>query len=124
MVTDAVPERVTGDPTRIRQVLINLISNSLKFTAEGTVEVRVVVDNDGRVVFSVSDKGIGISQEKISTIFESFTQADSSTSRKYGGTGLGLPISRKLVGMMGGELSVESLLGEGSTFSFYVDMEY
>ncbi|SDK60365.1 Signal transduction histidine kinase [Maridesulfovibrio ferrireducens] len=124
MVTDDVPERVTGDPTRIRQVLTNLISNSIKFTGEGTVEVRVAVDDAARVVFSVSDTGIGIPQDKISTIFESFTQADSSTSRKYGGTGLGLPISRKLVEMMGGALSVESLIGEGSTFSFYVDLEY
>ncbi|MBI9111697.1 CHASE4 domain-containing protein [Maridesulfovibrio ferrireducens] len=123
-VTDAVPEKVIGDPTRIRQVLTNLISNSIKFTGEGIVEVCVAVDDAARIVFSVSDTGIGIPQDKISTIFESFTQADSSTSRKYGGTGLGLPISRKLVGMMGGVLSVESLMGEGSTFSFYVDLEY
>lgn len=119
-----VPEIVTGDPTRIRQVLTNLISNSIKFSGEGIVDVRVAVSEDGNIVFSVADTGIGIPEDKICAIFESFTQADSSTSRKYGGTGLGLPISRKLVEMMGGKLSVESSVGAGSTFYFFVDLKF
>ncbi len=123
-IENEVPEIVTGDPTRIRQVLTNLISNSIKFASEGVVDVKVVVAENRNIVFSVSDKGIGIPADKINAIFESFTQADSSTSRKYGGTGLGLPISRKLVEMMGGKLSVESIVGEGSTFSFFVELKY
>ncbi|SMF37521.1 ATP-binding protein [Desulfovibrio gilichinskyi] len=123
-IENEVPEIVTGDPTRIRQVLTNLISNSVKFTGKGIVDVRVVVGEDGNIVFSVSDTGIGIPADKISAIFESFTQADSSTSRKYGGTGLGLPISRKLVEMMGGKLSAESTVGVGSKFSFFVNLKY
>ncbi|WP_291329706.1 ATP-binding protein [Desulfovibrio sp. UCD-KL4C] len=123
-IENEVPEIVTGDPTRIRQVLTNLISNSIKFAGKGVVDVRVAVAEDGNIVFSVSDTGIGIPADKINAIFESFTQADSSISRKYGGTGLGLPISRKLVEMMGGKLSAESIVGEGSTFSFFVELKY
>lgn len=114
-----VPDKVFGDPTRIRQVLTNLISNAIKFTMKGNIDVLLSMA-EGQVMFSVRDHGIGIPSEKLGAIFESFTQADSSTSRKYGGTGLGLPISRKLVKMMGGELSVESTIGIGSNFTFYV----
>lgn len=121
VIDDNVPEKVVGDPTRIRQVLLNLISNAVKFSTGGAVEVRLHMD-EGRVLFSVKDNGIGIPKEKLDIIFESFTQADSSTSRKYGGTGLGLPISRKLVAMMGGDMFVKSRLGEGSEFSFYVKL--
>ncbi|WP_320172024.1 CHASE4 domain-containing protein [Maridesulfovibrio sp.] len=121
-VADDVPEKVVGDPARIRQVLNNLISNAIKFTSGGSVAVELSMRDDGRVLFSVRDSGIGISGEKIGMIFDSFTQADSSTSRKYGGTGLGLPISRKLVSLMGGEMNVQSKVGEGSVFSFYVKL--
>ncbi len=116
-----VPEKVEGDATRLRQVLNNLISNAVKFTSQGTIAVSVYWD-DGKLIFAVKDEGIGIPADKINHIFESFTQADSSTSRKYGGTGLGLPISRKLVGMMGGEIFVCSSVGEGATFRFYVNL--
>lgn len=120
-IDEDVPEKVVGDQTRIRQVLTNLISNAIKFTADGSVEVRLFMDK-GRVMFSVIDSGIGIPQEKADMIFDCFTQADSSTSRKYGGTGLGLPISRKLVAMMGGEIYLESRPEEGSRFTFYVTL--
>ncbi|WP_432734767.1 sensor histidine kinase [Maridesulfovibrio sp. FT414] len=120
-IADDVPEKVVGDPARIRQVLTNLISNAIKFTTDGEVVVSLHMEN-GRVVFAVQDNGIGIPREKMDLIFESFTQADSSTTRKYGGTGLGLPISRKLVRLMGGDMTVESELGKGSKFSFHVNM--
>ena len=123
-VLESVPDKVTGDPTRIRQVLTNLISNAIKFTGTGIVEVNVFENDSEQIIFSVSDTGIGIAEEKLNSIFESFTQADSSISRKYGGTGLGLPISKKLVNMMGGEIFVESKLGKGSSFFFYVNLTY
>ncbi|WP_027720246.1 ATP-binding protein [Maridesulfovibrio zosterae] len=119
-ISEEVPEEVIGDPTRVRQVLTNLISNAVKFTSEGSIKISVYMENN-RVMFSVRDQGIGIPKEKLSIIFESFTQVDSSTSREYGGTGLGLPISRKLVSLMGGELFVESSIGEGAKFIFYVN---
>jgi signal transduction histidine kinase/CheY-like chemotaxis protein len=113
-----------SDPGKIKQVLINLISNALKFTDEkGTIDVlieAIPTENDKEigVKFSVKDTGIGISKENESKVFEAFTQADSSTSRKYGGTGLGLTISSSLVNALGGALLVDSMVGEGSTFSF------
>ncbi|TIH13710.1 histidine kinase [Marinifilum sp. JC120] len=116
-----IPKKVIGDATRIRQVLNNLISNAVKFTSEGTIAVSLYLD-DGKILFAVKDEGIGISEDKFKYIFKSFTQADSSTSRKYGGTGLGLPISRKLVEMMGGEIFVSSIIGGGTTFRFYVNL--
>ncbi len=118
------PDRVLGDPTRLRQVILNLVGNAIKFTDRGEVVMRValVAEAPDRVTlgFSVEDTGIGIPEAKQKLIFESFTQVDGSTTRRYGGTGLGLTICRQLVALMGGELSVRSEPGRGSTFSFCV----
>ncbi|HZM69990.1 MAG TPA: response regulator [Candidatus Cryosericum sp.] len=117
-----VPDAVVGDPSRLRQVLVNLVGNAVKFTEAGEVVVRVAKESiwDGgcELHVSVQDTGIGIPRDKLATVFEAFTQADGSTTRKYGGTGLGLTISTKLVEMMGGRLWVESQPGTGSTFHF------
>jgi len=117
-----VPQMVRGDPTRVRQVLMNLIGNAIKFTEQGEVDVSAGVtqrDGDGAAVqFRVRDTGIGIPEEQLGTIFQEFTQADASMTRRYGGTGLGLAISRRLVALMGGELAVTSEVGSGSEFSF------
>ena len=123
-VAPGVPIYLIGDPNRLRQVIVNLLSNAIKFTEQGEVEVRVEQDPEGTgcLRLAVSDTGIGISEEKLSLVFESFTQADSSTSRKYGGTGLGLTISRQLVDLMGGRIWVESQVGRGSTFFFTVKL--
>ncbi|HWZ29555.1 MAG TPA: response regulator, partial [Gemmatimonadales bacterium] len=126
MITDVkpgVPASVRGDPTRLRQILTNLVGNAIKFTEHGEVVVSVSrqegPDPDRAVLhFSVRDSGIGIPADKLETIFEEFTQADSSTTRRYGGTGLGLAICRRLVRLQGGELRVESELGKGTDFSF------
>ena len=119
---------LSGDPTKIKEVLINLLSNAIKFTSVGgeiDVEIRRVakVDALGRtkVQFSVKDNGIGISEEKLKTIFDAFSQADSTITRKYGGTGLGLTISSKFVDLMGGKLEVESKEGEGTRFYFTLE---
>jgi signal transduction histidine kinase/DNA-binding response OmpR family regulator len=110
-----------GDPTRLRQILINLLGNSVKFTTTGEVVLTVQnADRPGSIKFSVRDTGIGIPPDKLDSIFQSFRQADSSTTRKFGGTGLGLGISRSLVEQMGGNLEVESVEGQGSTFHFTV----
>src|SRR3989440_4803836 len=117
-----VPHLVRGDPTRLRQVLMNLIGNAIKFTEQGEVNVSagVVVHEQARasVRFRVRDTGIGISPDQIVTIFQEFTQADASMTRRYGGPGLGLTISRRLTALMGGELAVVSEPGRGSEFSF------
>ena len=117
-----VPDMVVGDPTRLRQVLTNLLGNALKFTADGEIVVRAqVASQDGdtmMVQFSVRDTGVGIPVEKQQKIFEPFSQADGSTTRKYGGTGLGLTVSLRLVQLMGGRLWVESEPGHGSCFHF------
>ena len=126
-----VPAAIVGDPERLRQVLVNLVGNAVKFTATGDVVIRVrTVDLDlplgGRrrcLDVSVTDTGIGIAADKQALVFDAFTQADGSTSRRYGGTGLGLSISARLVQMMGGELSVESTLGAGSTFRARLPLE-
>jgi signal transduction histidine kinase/CheY-like chemotaxis protein len=124
-VTPDCPEVLLGDPLRLGQVLINLTSNALKFTEEGEVELSVApVQQDKelvRLVFAVRDTGIGIDSDRLASLFDSFTQADGSTTRRFGGTGLGLSICRKLVGMMGGEILVQSELGQGTTFSFAAD---
>ena len=113
---------VSGDPTRLRQVLVNLVGNAIKFTERGEVVLRVEPNqlNPGTLRCSISDTGIGIPADKVQSIFESFTQVDSSTTRKYGGTGLGLSISKRLVELMGGHIEVASAEGVGSTFSFVV----
>jgi two-component system sensor histidine kinase/response regulator len=121
-----VPRAVIGDPNRLHQILINLISNAIKFTDSGSVTVRVTQDPErsrpGAIRFSISDTGIGIPSDKLAAIFESFTQAHASVTRKYGGTGLGLTISRQLAELMNGRIRVESTLGEGSTFHCYVQL--
>ncbi|HPI56244.1 MAG TPA: response regulator [Syntrophales bacterium] len=118
------PRRVIGDPGRIRQVLINLAGNALKFTEHGRVFIRVgwqpLADGQAEIRFAVEDTGIGISEENLEFIFEKFTQADASMTRRYGGTGLGLAISRQIVEFMGGIIGVSSTLGRGSTFWFTV----
>jgi CheY-like chemotaxis protein len=119
-----VPTRLVGDPLRLRQVLLNLVGNAVKFTAQGTVVVSAAVEAPDReyitVQFAVADTGIGISPENQERIFAPFTQADASTTRQYGGTGLGLTITRRLIELMGGRIWVESALGKGSTFRFTV----
>jgi PAS domain S-box-containing protein len=124
LMSRILPGTVTsliGDPTRLRQILINLMGNAVKFTHSG--KVLLTIENaesghPGEIAFAVSDTGIGIPSDKLNSIFDQFTQADSSITREYGGTGLGLAISQRLVESMGGKLGVSSKLGEGSTFSF------
>jgi CheY-like chemotaxis protein/HPt (histidine-containing phosphotransfer) domain-containing protein len=122
-----VPDDLVGDPTRLRQVLLNLLGNAIKFTESGEVALRVTPDADASVPgvlrFTISDTGIGIPDEKLPAVFERFTQADSSTTRRYGGSGLGLTISKRLVELMGGCIRVESGVGKGSVFSFAVPLE-
>ncbi len=121
-----VPQYVTGDPARLRQILVNLVGNAIKFTEKGeiTIDVKLHEKQDNKAVlhFAVADTGIGIPANRRKAIFKSFTQADSSTTRKYGGTGLGLTISRQLVNMMDGIIWVESEVGKGSTFQFHITL--
>lgn len=118
---------VQGDPTRLRQVMTNLISNAIKFTEKGEIVVQcaLVEGLEGKSIFkcSVKDSGIGIPEEKLSTLFDSFTQVDASTTRKYGGSGLGLAIVKKLCQIMGGDVSVSSMAGKGSCFTFNISMK-
>ena len=117
-----VPQRVVGDPMRARQVILNLLSNAIKFTREGEIFIvaKTLEETEEKVLaeVSVGDTGIGIPDDKLDAVFEVFTQADGSTTREFGGTGLGLTISQRLAGMMGGEIRVESREGKGSTFRF------
>jgi signal transduction histidine kinase/CheY-like chemotaxis protein/uncharacterized membrane protein affecting hemolysin expression len=121
-VAPEVPDTVCGDSTRLRQVVMNLVGNAIKFTDRGEVALKVQLENregaDCVLHFSVSDTGIGIAKEKREAIFAPFSQADTSTTRKYGGTGLGLTISTRLVEMMGGKIWMESEVGQGSQFHF------
>ena len=115
-----IPDAVLLDPTRLRQVLINLAGNAVKFTKKGTVTVTARY-GAGKLEVSVQDTGIGIPPEALGHLFQEFSQADASTTRRFGGTGLGLAITKKLVELMNGQVSVESTLGKGSTFSFSVE---
>jgi PAS domain S-box-containing protein len=126
-IAPGVSNDLVGDPTRLRQVLLNLLGNAIKFTQSGSVSLRVEPDADGAVPtalrFTVTDTGIGIADDKLDRIFERFTQADSSTTRRFGGSGLGLTISRRLVELMGGRIWVDSQVDEGSQFAFAVPFE-
>ncbi|MCW7491358.1 ATP-binding protein [Leptospira sp. 2 VSF19] len=123
-IDEEISESIAGDSTRLQQVLINLLSNAMKFTESGSIVVNTSLgENKKNLLISVEDTGIGIPSEKLHSIFESFTQVDSSTTRKYGGTGLGLTITKKLIQLMGGEISVVSQVGIGSEFSFEIPYE-
>ena len=120
-----INDNLIGDPTKLSQILVNLVGNALKFTEKGYVEVVVTemleTETDSLIKFSVIDTGIGIPKDKIDSIFESFNQASNETTRKYGGTGLGLTITRKLVELQGGKITVESVVSKGSEFSFSLE---
>ncbi|OQX96425.1 hypothetical protein B6I21_01070 [candidate division KSB1 bacterium 4572_119] len=122
LIDPNIPSIVRGDPGRLRQIIINLVGNAIKFTTQGEIVIRVSLVKQNKeqttLRFSVKDTGIGIDQKSINKLFDSFAQADTSTTRKFGGTGLGLTISKQLIEMMGGRIHVESELGKGSTFWF------
>ena len=126
-ISPEVPEVVRGDSSRLRQIVTNLVGNAIKFTNEGEVAMKVEVesqsDDDRTLQFTVSDTGIGIPREKQALIFDPFSQADTSTTRKYGGTGLGLTISARLIELMGGRIRLESEVGRGTHFFFTVQMK-
>ena len=119
-IDPTVPELLQGDPGRLRQVLLNLIGNAIKFTATGGVSVTISRRPDCQLRFTVQDSGVGIAAAKQGLLFQRFQQVDGSTSRRFGGTGLGLAICRRLVEMMGGEIGVESEEGQGATFWFTI----
>ena len=121
---DVLPSAFETDPLRLRQILTNLLGNAIKFTETGGVRLRIALDDERKTIsFSVHDTGIGIDRSKFSRLFEPFSQADTSTTRKFGGTGLGLTISRRLAEMLGGRIEVESVVGEGSTFTVSLPVE-
>lgn len=123
---DDVPNTIITDPVRLRQCLINLVGNAIKFTEQGYVKIgvrQIVKENKPFVEFEIADTGIGIPAEKLNAVFNAFTQADGSTTRKYGGTGLGLAITKQLIGLMGGDISVESEPSKGSTFRLVVPVD-
>jgi ABC-type polar amino acid transport system ATPase subunit/nitrogen-specific signal transduction histidine kinase len=113
-------ETMKNDETKLKQVLLNMISNSSKFTKEGTVSLEISAESKNRVKFELSDTGIGMTEDQLENVFEEFTQAETSTSKDYGGTGLGLPICKKITELMGGKIEVKSKIGEGTTFSIIV----
>ena len=125
-IAPGVPDRLIGDPLRLRQVLVNLLGNAIKFTELGQVVLEVdhaPAQAPGVLLFTVADTGIGIPLDKLQSIFASFTQVESSTTRKYGGSGLGLAIAQRLVTMMGGQISLESAVNQGSKFSFTIHFD-
>jgi signal transduction histidine kinase/FixJ family two-component response regulator len=126
-VEEAVPDTLSGDPTRLTQILVNMIGNAIKFTSRGTIRITVSVKEreENRIClgFVISDTGIGIAKEKLTSIFERFRQAEDSTTRKYGGTGLGLAIAKDLILLQGGEIDVESEEGKGTIFRFTIPYE-
>ena len=122
-IANDVPQLFYGDSMRITQVLTNMLSNAVKFTASGEINVYITKITKNRFQFKIEDTGIGLKPEEKKNLFQAFTQADSSTSRKYGGTGLGLTISKELVEMMNGKIWVESIYGEGSSFIFEIEIE-
>ncbi|CAN5427260.1 hypothetical protein BH10BAC1_BH10BAC1_09180 [soil metagenome] len=126
-IDEKIPSVLSGDPVRLNQVLLNLAGNAIKFTEKGEVKILVkLIRDDGknvRLLFSVQDNGIGIPANKLDTIFESFTQVNATTTRKYGGTGLGLTIAKQIIEQQGGSISVSSKVNEGSTFSFIIDFK-
>lgn len=127
-IDETITHKVRGDQTRLKQVIMNLVNNAVKFTDEGSVKFSAHLlkktKTTYQILFKVIDTGIGISQKYLSTLFDSFTQEDNTTTRKYGGTGLGLTISKEIIELMNGQLSVESTKGKGSTFSFELELEY
>jgi PAS domain S-box-containing protein len=126
-IDKTIPDRLIGDPTRLTQILLNLVGNAIKFTEKGEIKVEVELisemNDNIKLKFSVTDTGIGIPEEKLSTIFDAFTQATNDTTRKYGGTGLGLAIVKQLVELQGGRVSAKSKVGSGSTFSFTLNFK-
>jgi signal transduction histidine kinase len=125
-VSQTVPAVVCGDPVRLRQILTNLVGNAIKFTDHGEVMVHVTVeealDEAVRLRFTIRDTGIGIAPEQHSCLFQAFTQVDGSSTRRYGGTGLGLTIAKQLIEMMGGSIGLDSAVGQGTTFWFTVQL--
>jgi PAS domain S-box-containing protein len=119
---DAIPDVIETDPVRLRQILLNLLSNAVKFTLNGEVVLTLACDGEG-LVFAVSDSGVGIPPEALGRLFQPFFQADASTTRRFGGTGLGLAISHSLAGLLGGDISVESRPGQGSTFRLRLPLD-
>jgi signal transduction histidine kinase len=117
-------ELVYSDQDKIRQIVLNLLSNAAKFTQQGKISLTAWRENEQNLCISVEDTGIGISEEALPRIFKEFEQADTTTTRKYGGTGLGLTISRNLARLLGGDLIAKSSLGEGSTFTLTIPMYY
>ena len=108
---------LTNDQTKLRQILFNMLSNAAKFTKNGKITLSVETVNKMNIKFDIIDTGIGMNKEQLENVFEEFTQAESSTSKDYGGTGLGLPISKKMAEMMGGEINAKSSKGKGTTFT-------
>lgn len=123
-IDEAIPRSFETDPQRLEQILKNLISNAIKFTDKGKVVLAIAAEDDDKILFSVSDTGIGISAEQLKSIFEAFHQADSTISRRYGGTGLGLSISRQLARLLGGSIRVESTPGQGSCFTLTLPLKH
>ena len=123
-----IPERLVGDPLRLDQMLVNYANNAVKFTSSGEIAIQAQLqedtDQDVLLRFTVRDTGIGLTPAQVAKLFESFQQADSTTTRQYGGTGLGLAISREIAGLLGGELTLSSKVGEGSTFTLYLPLKY